>query len=377
MTDQNQKNTSVSQVEEDEIDLIAIAKTLWKGRKKILKTTLIFMAIGLFVAIFSEKEYTASTTFVPQTSDSKIGGNLGGLASLAGINLGSMNSGSEISPTLYPQIINSIPFQLEMLQTPLTIADQKEKITFKEYYTNIYRPSLLGYIKKYTIGLPGLFLKARKGKPEFVDYSKGEGNDLITISADEDELIAKIAEQVYLQVNESDGYITILIKMPEAIASAELTLKAQELLQQYVISFKVKKSKEQLRFIQDRYAEKEREFKAIQQKIALYRDQNRNMNSAIAQTTLQRLQSEYDLAYSIYSQLAKELETQRVQVKEDTPVFTILKPVSIPIEKSKPNRLTIIIIWIILGFVFGIGNLSLKLIYDDFAQKWNETEINI
>ena len=55
MTDQNQKNTTVSQVEEDEIDLIAIAKTLWEGRKTIVKTTLIFMALGLFVAIFSGK----------------------------------------------------------------------------------------------------------------------------------------------------------------------------------------------------------------------------------------------------------------------------------------------------------------------------------
>jgi LPS O-antigen subunit length determinant protein (WzzB/FepE family) len=355
MTDQNQKNTSVSQVEEDEIDLIAIAKTLWQGRKTILKTTLIFMALGLFVAIFSEKEYTASTTFVPQTSDSKIGGNLGGLASLAGINLGSMNSGSEISPSLYPQIINSIPFQLEMLQTPLTIADQKEKITFEEYYKNHYRPSVLGYIKKYTIGLPGLFLKAIKGDPEALILNEGNQTKVLSITQEEYKLVERLIAQLVLEVNLDDGFVSISGNMPEAIASAELTLKAQELLQQYVINFKIKKSKEQLNFIQDRYGEKEKEFKAIQQKLALYRDQNRNVNSPIAKITLQKLESEYDLAYGIYSELAKQLETQQIQVKEDTPIFMVLEPVSVPLERFKPKRMMILSLWFIAGLLCGFG----------------------
>ncbi len=91
-----QHNTTKQEVDEDEIDLIALAKTLWEGRKTVIKTTLIFMAIGLFVAIFSQKEYTAATTFMPQTTDGKIGGSLGGLAAMAGINLGGMSSDSGI-----------------------------------------------------------------------------------------------------------------------------------------------------------------------------------------------------------------------------------------------------------------------------------------
>src|SRR5680860_56138 len=113
--------------EEDEIDLIALAKTGWEGRKTVIKMVLIFMALGLFIAIFSPKEFTASTTIVPASDSKKIGGNLSGLASLAGINLGSMGGEGGISPTLYPQIVNSIPFQKELLQTPLTIDGQSKK----------------------------------------------------------------------------------------------------------------------------------------------------------------------------------------------------------------------------------------------------------
>jgi capsular polysaccharide biosynthesis protein len=353
MIDQNKtKITNQKNIEEDEIDLIALAKTLWEGRKTVIKTTLIFMAIGLFVAIFSQKEYTASTTFIPQTTDSKIGGSLGGLAAMAGINLGGMSNESGISPSLYPQILNSIPFQKELLQTPLTIEGEKDKVTFANYYTEIYSPGLFGYLKKYTIGLPGIILTAIK--PAAVILSGDEGNsNLLTITKEEDELIKILNEQIVLDVNDDDGYVTISSKMPEALASAEMTLKVQQLLQQYVIDFKIQKSKEQLAFIKSRYFEVEEKFKVAQQKLANNRDRNQNLSTAIAKTTVEILQDEYNLIYNVYSELAKQLEAQYIQVTEDTPVFTVLKPVVIPIEKAKPKRIIILIIWTLIGLFMG------------------------
>jgi LPS O-antigen subunit length determinant protein (WzzB/FepE family) len=356
-----QHNTTKPTVEEDEIDLIALAKTLWDGRKTVIKTTLIFMAIGLFVAIFSQKEYTASTTFMPQTNDSKIGGNLGGLAAMAGINIGGMSSGSGISPSVYPQILNSIPFQKEVLQTPLTIEGQNKKVSFSTYYTKIYSPGFLGYLKKYTIGLPGIIIAAIK--PAAVIRSGVEGNsNLATISEEEFKLIEILNDQIVLDINEDDGYVTISSSMPEALASAELTLKLQELLQQYVIDFKIQKSKEQLEFIKSRYFEVEGKFKTVQQKLANDRDRNQNITKAIAKTSTEMLQDEYNLIYNVYLELAKQLEAQYIQVTEDTPVFTILKPVTVPLEKSKPKRGMILVVWIFLGGVIGVSNIIVKLI---------------
>ena len=63
------------------IDLIALAKTLWDNRKFIIITVAIFMVLGVAVALLTPKEYTASTTVVPQISDTST--KLGGLSSLA------------------------------------------------------------------------------------------------------------------------------------------------------------------------------------------------------------------------------------------------------------------------------------------------------
>jgi len=374
LTEQNQTNTS--RVEhEDEIDLIQLAKTLWDGRKTVIKTTLIFMVLGLFIAMFSAKEYTASTTMVPQSAEggTKLGGSLGGLAAMAGINLGSMGGGSTIPPTLYPKIIASVPFQKEMMKTPLTIAGQKEKVTFQEYYLDIAKPGLLGYIKKYTIGLPFVIIKAIKGKSPITN-DQLTNDHLLTISEDDKELMEKLSGQLSIEVNDKDGYVSISARMPEARPAAEMVQRAQILLQEAITDFKIKKAKDQMAFVEERYAEKEAAFTAAQNKLARFRDQNKNVSTAMAQTQMERLQSEFSMASSVYTELAKQLETQKIQVKEDTPVFTIIEPVAVPLDKSKPKRPMILIIWTFLGGIVGVGMVFGKEFLGSVRKQWQGEE---
>ena len=53
-------------LEEDSIDIIALLKTLWIGKKLIVRTTILFFVIGCIVALLSPVVYTAQTTFIPQ-----------------------------------------------------------------------------------------------------------------------------------------------------------------------------------------------------------------------------------------------------------------------------------------------------------------------
>ena len=339
--------------EEDTIDIIALLKQLWVARKMILKITVIFLFLGLFVAIFSKKEYTASTTFVPANQGEGTKGNLGSLASLAGINLGGATGGAEISPELYPQIVNSIPFQLELLETKLTIEGQEKPVSYKEYYTTIYSAGVLGYLKKYTLGLPGVVLSLFRADAE--EEAVTLENKMLSLSQEDNALIKQLAEQISLAVNAKEGFVTISATLPEATASAQLTLKAQTLLQDYALKFKTQKSIEQFHYIEDRYLEKQQEFTKVKTEFARFQDQNNGVNTALGKIKFLQLQSDYDLVLSVYTELAKQLETQRLQVKKDTPLFTVLKPVSIPIEKSAPKRPLIVIIYLFLGLVGSIG----------------------
>jgi len=363
-------------LEEDTIDIIALLKKFWKGRRFVIKTLVIFTIIGFFIAIFSKNTYTASSTIVPVTEGKSVSSNLGSLASLAGINLsGAGNSAAEISPTLYPKIVNSIPFQLELLKTPLTIEGQDSLVSYQEYFETIYNPGVLATLKKYTIGLPGLLISFAKGSDDEAGIGTSKSNNqIIRISAAESDLIKLLESQINLEVNAKEGFISIAVTLPEPEASAQLALRSQQLLQQYALQFKTQKSKEQLNYIEERYLEKQQEFNDIKLKLALFQDQNNDINTAVAKTKLLQLQSDYDLAFTVYTELAKQLETQRLQVKKDTPIFTILKPVTIPKEKTGPKRALILIIYMFLGIVFSLGYLLLKDWWIDFKKQWTAKE---
>jgi uncharacterized protein involved in exopolysaccharide biosynthesis len=86
--------------EEDSIDLLALAKTLWNGRKTILIAVAVGALLGVVVALSTPNKYTATSIMVPQTGGKSSSG-LSNLASLAGVDLGRTES-AELSPiTLY------------------------------------------------------------------------------------------------------------------------------------------------------------------------------------------------------------------------------------------------------------------------------------
>lgn len=355
-------------VADDEIDLIALAKTFWSGRGTVIKSILICGILGFFIAISTSKEFVATTIMVPSGSDagSKLGG-LGGLAAMAGINIGSATS-SELSPTVYPQIVSSLPFQLELMKTPLNFQEFSKPVTFFDYYTRVQKPNLL---LKYTIGLPGVILTAIKGK-QTEKLVASEENKPLELTDKQRDVRQILSGLISLEVNPKEGTITLSSKMPEARPAAQLGQRAQELLQQYIIEFKIKKAKANLDFIQQRFDETAQKYEAAQQHLATFSDRNKNVSLATAKTEESRLSSQYNLIYGIYSELAKQLEQAKIQVKQDTPVFTIIEPISVPTKKSKPNRPMILFIWLFLGAVIGTGIVFGKGFLSTVKKQWNE-----
>lgn len=358
---------------EDEIDLMALAKTLWKGRRTILLSVLIAGLLGVLIALLSPKEYTSNTTMVPQTgsSGSKLGG-LSSLAAMAGFNL-DMASGSEaLSPMVYPQIMNSGPFQLELMNTPFSFSEVDHPISLYDYYTNFAQPGALSVIGKYTIGLPGVIIKAIRG--EDAKKESLEKNGPFSMSEDQEKVSKVLKQKVMLNIDAKQGLLTLDASFHEALLSAQVADQARELLQKYITHFKTKKSADQLAFIEERYAEKKQEFEKAQNRLARFRDQNRNMSTSVARTEEERLESEFSIAMNVYNELAKQLEQAKIQAKEETPVFSVLEPAVVPHEKTKPKKVMIVFIWLFLGGIAGVGIVFGKEFFSGIKQKWNEAD---
>ena len=82
-----------------------------------------------------------------------------------------------------------------------------------------------------------------------------------------------------------------------------------------------------------------------------------------------RIESEYIVSKNIYNELAINKEKSAIEVKKNTPIFTIIKPVVIPNEKSEPKRTLFVIVFTFLGLTFGSSYILSKPI---LLRVWNK-----
>jgi uncharacterized protein involved in exopolysaccharide biosynthesis len=285
------------------------------------------------------------------------------LAALAGINLNAAQSAESLSPNVYENIMGSTTFRKELMQTMIDFEEVGHPVSFFDYYTSeeYNKPSVFSYIKKYTIGLPFTILNAIRGEQPEPDYSGvgGDSNAIETISKDEYDAMTILGESIALSLDEKKGYVTITANMPEAVAAAQLAQATLTLLQKYITEFKIEKVQSNLDFVQERFDEAKRNFEDVQARRAKLRDANMNTSRYSARTELERLDAEYTLAQGVYTSLAQQVEQAKISVKETAPILTVIKPVTVPYKKSKPQRAMILFAFTFLGAVAGMGGVLL------------------
>jgi uncharacterized protein involved in exopolysaccharide biosynthesis len=338
----------------EEIDLMDLIRKLWVKRRFILSVTTIFLLLGLFIALISPVSYTASCTVVPQSGEGKSGG-LSGVASMMGVNLGSsaMTEGT-LSPHIYPEIVKSAPFTLEIMQTPIvTKRSNGKEITLYEYYTNkeYQDKNILGNIKKYTFGLPFVILGSlRNSSPEETAFTTDSGT-IYVLNEEEKEVYKVIQNALQVYLNPKEGYVSLSYSFPEAKPAAVITDNLYRTLEKYVATFKSEKLEDNLQFVEESFESARKDFLQAQARLAAFQDANRGLATATARSTEMRLQSEFNISFSVYSELAKQREQARIAVKENQTILTLVNPTVVPHEKSAPRRSIIILGFFMLGII--------------------------
>ena len=307
----------------DEIDLIELLKTAWNGRKQIIIISFVFVLVGAAAALLSPVVYSSSTTFINSQTESSSSSGLSGVATLVGINLGGMSSGSEIPATMYPQIGESIEFKRALLDSYI---DEKQQIKLEDFLADY----------------------------NAVEKSVTENNNKLFISQYEDALFNVINEVISISVNQKDGFVTILANMPESEYAANTCINAREILQETIINNKIKSAKQKLEYSEKQLASKRIEFKEIQNKLAYFNDSNLNLVTSSVINERDKLEAEFQIINAVMIELSKQVEQRKLQVSEDTPVFSIIKEASMPVLRSSPKRTQMVLVFGFVGLVVSI-----------------------
>jgi len=135
---------------EFEIDLFLYVKKIYSNRNLIFKTSASFFLLGLIYSFLVSIKYTSSILFVPQINNENYNQSaFQGLANIAGINLSSSNNIGEITPNLYPKILQDVSFKRNLLNIKL-----EDSLKLKDYLSSNKKISFLDNLYGYTIGLP-------------------------------------------------------------------------------------------------------------------------------------------------------------------------------------------------------------------------------
>lgn len=371
MINENTDSNTVSKYH-NEIDFMVIFDKIKKSKKILLISIASGLVLGLFLALIIPKSFKVTTTMLPQSESDTGLGKFSSLAAMAGFDLNIGGSTTEISPVVFPQIVESETFLAKLMYSKYKFAKVSEPVCLYDYYKKIKKPGFFDIVTRYTIGLPGLIKDSFKKKNDIKKVSEVE--KIPEFSKDEEEILQFMKSNITLMVNKKEGYLTLTCIMPEALLAAQVAEKAQLLLQETITDYKTKSAREQLDFIQQRFNEKKADYRECQQRLAFYKDRNQNMGTAAANAELDRLQGEYDISYAVYSELAKSLEQSKIQVKRETPVFAIIKPVVVPREKYKPRRSLIVAVLTVLGGVIGLSYIFGKE-YLDFIKNKNSSKV--
>lgn len=356
-----QMNAPDMDTNEQEIDLIELAKRLWGERKFLFKCCGVAIVVGLVVAFSIPKEYSTTVKLAPETSDpSKKMGNLGGLAAMAGINLGSSAGSDAISPDLYPDVVQSIPFLLELFPVQVKSEKGDYSSTLYEYMDEHQKSAWWSYVIKAPFKLlgwvRGLFSEEElAGKGELTSFR---------LTREQDDVIQGLQKRISASVDKKTLVITVSVQMQDPLISASLTQIVVEKLQGYITNYRTQKAKQDLEFTEKVFGEARESYYKAQRAYAAFEDANKNIISASYRTEQERLKNEMTLTFNVYNTLAQKLEQDKLRVQEQTPVYTVISPATVPLKPASPKKSLILVGFVFLALFGGIGYLFVKDMFE-------------
>ena len=341
------KNYNPIPQEEDEleIDLMEYARKLWAARKLLFKVAGIAVIVGVVIAFTTPKQYTVSVKLAPEST--KSGGGLSGIASMLGV--GSMSMGSDadaLSITLYPDIVSSTPFILDLMDTQVKTIDEEQPDT-----------TLVGYLKEYTskslIGtVMSLPFKAIGGIISlFKDEEEEKGVKEINpfqLTKEQSKTVQGLKKMIVANVDKKTGVTTVSVTMQDPLVAAILTDTVVVKLKEHITKYRVSKAEEDCKYWEQLNDQRRDEYHAKQKLYAEYIDANQNVILKSVRIEQERLQNDMNLAYQVYSNVATQLQMAKAKVQEAKPVFAIVEPASVPILPSGTSRKMILVATVFL-----------------------------
>lgn len=292
--------TQRSHVASDEIDMRELFAVIWQGKWIVIAVTAIFTIASVFYVLSLPNIYKSEALLAPagDQNNVRLPGQLGGLAALAGVNVG---SGAAVDMTaLALEIVKSRDFISRFIQQHIALADLIAADSWDInsntliYDSNIYLPETSQWVRDIK--------PPRQAEPSMQEAYKAF-SDLLQVSQD------KTTSMVKISIEHVSPYL----------AQKWLSLLITELNREMKL----------------------RDIEEAEKSIVYLQNQIEQTNIA-------------DLKTALFSLIEEQTKTLMLANVRDEYVLKIVDPAIVPEEKAKPARTIIVAAAVIIAVMLSV-----------------------
>lgn len=365
------QNTSTTASRIREIDILALTLKVLKHYWWLLAFIVAFGALGVVVALNTQKSYTAEVVLAPEmdSGGASLSESLSDMASSFGIDLGGSKASMDaIYPQIYPNLFASNDFILPLFDVEV---QQKDSLKKKTYFLHLIQDGKVPFWDKPKLWLIKKMKERSKKKPA---HAAGQGLDPFRLTEDEEEIVKNVKGSISCLVDKKTSVITISVTDIDPQVAAILADTLQHRLQAYIIKYRTKKARKDVAYYKKLLEESKRAYDKAQRVYASYADSNQEATLEVIRTKESELENEMQLKYNVYSQMQAQLQQAKGRLQEKTPAFTIIQNATVPNKASSTPRSMVVFFFICIGIM--VDALWILWLKDKFIKPRKKKEEN-
>lgn len=346
-------STSDQQAEDKnhEIDIVAIVKKVLKDKWSLLVFFIIFAVLGIAVALMTPRTYSTDVVVAPELSSGSMPEGLSDIASMVGVDLnnGSKSSVDAIYPQIYPDVISSNDFIVQLFNIPVTTEGAKNSKTYFDHITKDAKKGFWDYPKTWM----GNIVKKITGKKDTTNLADASTViDPVHLNKVQSDIRDAIRSQVTCVVDKKTNVITITAKDFDRFVSAEVADTVQKRLRNYIIEYRTKKFKQDVAYAQSLVDTAEAKYVKTRNAYTAFAEANTDVTQESFVTKRDEMENNMQMRYTNYTQALQQLQVAQAKLREHTPVFTVIQEASVPFKPSGTPRSLIVLGYVLAGLFF-------------------------
>lgn len=360
-----EQNNMPSRPQVKTVNIMEYVAKLWEHRKPILKCCGIGAIIGLVVGFSLPNTYKAGAMLSPET-EQKTGSGVSSIASMMGVTLN--NSVDAISFEMYPDVVHSTPFIVELFDLPVEFerGDSVIHTTLIDYMLEYQKKPWWSAIIQAPFELLGWCVSLFSPQEETEAVVE---RNVINLNKDEREIVKFFAKNIFVNVDKKSGKTEVELEMQDPLVVHAVVQAVLDNLKKYMTNYRTSKASQDVANLSVIFEQRKADYHKTQQAYAQYVDANKKIILQSARAEQERLQQEMNLAFQVYSQVATQLEGARIKEQEAKPVFTILEPAVIPNRKSGPSKAKMLFVF---TFMAGFAAATWFILREDLRKNIKE-----